>query len=122
VSFTLAPANAIIADWLNNDPSQLVIDWDCFRSGSIGFGEARMGVNYRADLYYEWGQVDPYNGTLPPLGRSSLAGVYPTVTVTVDPDYWVAFYPIPSGNQYAIAQGAVVPVPLVTKFPPRARG
>jgi len=122
VSFTLAPANAIIADWLNNDPSQLVIDWDCFTSGSIGFGEARMGVNYMADLYYEWGPVDPYNGTLPPLGRSSLAGAYPTVTVTVDPDYWVAFYPIPAGNQYPVAPNSVVPVPLVTKFPPRARG
>ncbi|MCC6050449.1 MAG: hypothetical protein LM580_07065, partial [Thermofilum sp.] len=122
VSFTLAPANAIIADWRNNDPSQLVIDWDCFASGSIGFGEARMGVNYMADLYYEWGPVDPYNGTLPPLGRSSFTSVYPKVTVTVDPDYWVAFYPIPAGNQYTVEQGKTVPVPLVTKFPPRARG
>jgi hypothetical protein len=67
--------------------------------------------------------VDPYNGTLPPLGRKVLSGVYPTVLVgDVDPDYWVAFYPIPAGNQYTVAQGATVPVPLVTKFPPRARG
>jgi len=123
LGFTLAPANAIIADWRNNDPSQLVIDWDCFRSGSIGFGEARMGVNYMADLYYEWGPVDPYNGTLPPLGRKLLNSVYPTVLVSdVDPDYWVAFYPIPAGNQYPVAPNSVVPVPLVTKFPPRARG
>jgi hypothetical protein len=122
VSFTLAPANAIIADWKNNDPSQLVIDWDCFRSGQEPFGTSRMGVNYPADLYYEWGQVDPYNGTLPPLGRDVRSGVYPTVTVTVNPDYWVAFYPIPAGNQYTVAQGKTVPVPLVTKFPPRARG
>jgi len=122
LSFTLAPANAIIADWKNNDPSQLVIDWDCFRSGSIGFNQARMGINYPADLYYEWGQVDPYNGTLSPLGRDVRSGVYPTVTVTVNPDYWVAFYPIPAGNQYTVAQGKTVPVPLVTKFPPRARG
>jgi hypothetical protein len=122
LGFTLAPANAIIADWKNNDPSQLVIDWDCFRSGSIGFNQARMGINYPADLYYEWGQVDPYNGTLSPLGRDVRSGVYPTVTVTVNPDYWVAFYPIPAGNQYTVAQGKTVPVPLVTKFPPRARG
>jgi len=99
-----------------------VIDWDCFRSGSIGFNQARMGINYPADLYYEWGQVDPYNGTLSPLGRDVRSGVYPTVTVTVNPDYWVAFYPIPAGNQYTVAQGKTVPVPLPAKYPPRAKG
>jgi hypothetical protein len=101
-----------------------VIDWDCFRSGSIGFSQARMGINYRADLYYEWGQVDPYNGTLPPLGRKVRNSVTQQAhRTTVDPDYWVAFYPIPAGNQYTVAQlRKTVPVPLPAKYPPRAKG
>jgi hypothetical protein len=43
-------------------------------------------------------------------------------TVTVNPDYWVAFYPIPSGNQYTVARSKTVPVPLPAKYPPRAKG
>jgi hypothetical protein len=123
VGFTLAPSIAVIADWLGNDPWKLVIDWDCFTSGSLPLSQARMNVRYLADFYYEWGPVDPYNGTLPPLGRKALSSVYPTVLVSdVDPDYWVAFYPVPAGNQYPVAQGAVVPVPLPAKYPPRAKG
>jgi hypothetical protein len=123
VSFTLAPSIAVIADWLGNDPWKLVVDWDCFTSGSLPLSQARMNVGYRADIYYEWGPVDPYNGTLPPLGRRALNSVYPTVLVSdVDPDYWVAFYPIPSGNQYPVAPNSVVPVPLPAKYPPRAKG
>ena len=122
LSFTLAPAAAVIADWQNNDPSKLVVDWDCFRSGSEPFGTSRMGVNYKADLYVEWGPVDPSEGTLPPTGGLWYSGVHPTVTVSVDPDLWVAFYPIPAGGSWSIAPGSVVPVPLHTKYPPRARG
>ncbi|MCC6051311.1 MAG: hypothetical protein LM580_11415, partial [Thermofilum sp.] len=123
VGFTLAPATAVIADWLGNDPWKLVVDWDCFTSGSLPLSRARMNVRYLADFYYEWGPVDPYNGTLPPLGRKLLNSVYPTVLVSdVDPDYWVAFYPIPAGNQYPVAPNSVVPVPLPAKYPPRAKG
>ena len=122
VSFTLAPATAVIVGLENNDPSRLVVDWDCFSSGSLPFSQARMNVNYPADLYYEWGPVDPYNGTLPPLDRRALTGNPPRPIPPVDPDYWVAFYPIPSGNQCTVGQGITVPVPLPAKYPPRARG
>jgi len=123
LGFTLAPATAVIAGFKNNDPWKLVVDWDCFTSGSLPLSQARMNVRYLADFCYEWGPVDPYNGTLPPLGRKLLNSVYPTVLVSdVDPDYWVAFYPIPSGNQYPVAPNSVVPVPLPAKYPPRAKG
>jgi hypothetical protein len=123
LGFTLAPATAVIAGFANNDPSRLVVDWDCFRSGREPFGTSRMGVNYQADLYYEWGPVDPYNGTLPPLDRRALTGNPPLHNIPpVDPDYWVAFYPIPTGNQYTVERGITVPVPLPAKYPPRAKG
>jgi hypothetical protein len=125
VSFTLAPATAVIVGLENNDPSRLVVDWDCFSSGSLPFSQARMNLNdLTADIYYEWGPVDPYNGTLPPLGHDVVRGVYPNKgsTVSVNPDYWVAFYPIPSGNQCTVERGKTVPVPLPAKYPPRARG
>ena len=123
LAFTLAPSIAVIADWQNNDPWKLVVDWDCFRRGSEPFGVSRMNVRYRADFYYEWGSVDPSEGTLPPLGRKALTSVNPTVLVSdVNPDYWVAFYPIPAGGSWSITPGGVVPVPLCAKYPPRAKG
>jgi hypothetical protein len=124
LGFTLAPATAVIVGLENNDPSRLVVDWDCFTSGSLPFSQARMNVSYLADIYYEWGPVDPYNGTLPPLDHDVVRSVYPNkrATVTVNPDYWVAFYPIPAGNQCTVERGKTVPVPLPAKYPPRAKG
>jgi hypothetical protein len=123
MSFKLAPATAFIAGFANNDPSQLIVDWSFFTSGS---NPGAPGRRYPATLYYEWGPVDPYNGTLPPLGRSPpLTGDPPLPIPPVNPDYWVAFYPIPyeSGEEkWTIKPGQEVPVPLYSKYPPRARG
>jgi hypothetical protein len=119
----LAPATAFIAGFANNDPSQLIVDWSFFTSGS---NPGAPGRRYPATLYYEWGPVDPYNGTLPPLGRSPpLTGNPPLPIPPVDPDYWVAFYPIPSKDgegKWRIDLDPLVPVPLYSKYPPRARG
>jgi len=65
----LAPRPRSSRTGSNNDPSQLVVDWDCFTSGSLPLQPGEDEREVPADLYYEWGQVDPYNGTLPPLGR-----------------------------------------------------
>lgn len=122
IAFTLAPATAVIADWKNNDPQQLVVDWDCFRSGSEPFGTSRMGVNYAADLYVEYGRVDEKGDLLPPLARRKSWSGAPTALVDVNPDYWVVFYPIPAGGSYSVSAGSTVPVPLCTKYPPRSKG
>ncbi|MEM3982307.1 MAG: hypothetical protein QXM71_06305, partial [Thermofilum sp.] len=62
--------------------------------------------------------------THPLKGTQRFTGVTSpcTVNVQVSADDWIAFYPIPEGGRYAIAQGALVPVPLVAKYPPRAGG
>jgi hypothetical protein len=120
MSFKLAPATAFIAGFANNDPSQLIVDWSFFTSGS---NPGAPGRRYSAKIYYEWGPVDPYNGTLPPLKRDSR--INPTDPIPVNPDYWVAFYPIPyedGEEKWTIKPGQEVPVPLYSKYPPRARG
>lgn len=112
--FQLAPATAYGLDW--SDPSgPYTVKWSCFAQSDAGFAAL---ASYAADLTFDWGQEGRTHSL---KGSMTFAGVSPpyTVNVKVSKDDWVAFYPIPAGGRYLVTEGAVVPVPVLAKYPPR---
>ncbi|MEM4444794.1 MAG: hypothetical protein QXJ21_05485 [Thermofilum sp.] len=117
VTFRLAPASVYKLDWA--DPrGPFTATWGCFAQGPSGLTPIS---SYKADITFDWGAT---GSTHPLKGTQRFTGVTSpcTVNVQVSADDWIAFYPIPEGGRYAIAQDGMVPVPLVAKYPPRAGG
>ncbi|MEM0307890.1 MAG: hypothetical protein QXO64_02990 [Thermofilaceae archaeon] len=114
VTFKLAPASVYKLEW--TDPrGPFTVTWGCFAQGPSGLTPIS---SYRADITFDWGAT---GSTHPLKGTQVFKGVSSpyTVNVQVPADDWIAFYVVPAGGRYAIAEGEVVPVPVFAKYPPR---
>jgi len=112
LEFTMAPASTYLT-WPEGRPEDLIARWDCFESGETG---KPLNHAYRADVTVDVGDAETHEL----LHTYTYRGRMPPLTIRVDPDLWVAFYPLPSSGVYEVRQGSIVPVPLTARYPPRA--